>query len=133
MIAVTAIEHWPVLYIPIIAGELAFVWWSYANAFRSYKIRAFIVTGMTCLNIFLYGIQGENFEVLIPTICVQMVLLSLYEISHVMSIAILQTLLLFLYHVLVKGTFEIPESSLERNRMILQILSLIILTLLCIY
>ena len=133
MIAVTAIEHWPVLYIPIIAGELAFVWWSYATAFRSYKIRAFIVTGMTCLNIFLYGIQGENFEVLIPTLCVEIVLLSLYEISHVMSIAVVQTLLLFLYHVLIKGTFVIPDNSLERNRMILQLLSFVILTLLCIY
>ena len=133
MIAVTAIEHWPIIYIPIIAGELAFVWWSYATAFRTYKIRAFIVTGMTCLNVFLYGIQGENFEVLIPTLCVEIVLLSLYEISHVMSIAVVQTLLLFLYHVLIKGTFEIPDTSLERNRMILQILSFIVLTLLCIY
>ena len=133
MIVVTTIERWPIWYVPLIALEVAFVWWEYTIKFQSYLFRAFTVTAMTCLNVFLYGIQGENFNVLIPTLCVEIVLLSLYELPRIMDIAIVQTVFLFLYHAAIKQTFIIPEESLERNRMMLQILSLVILIILCIY
>lgn len=133
MIIVTTVERWPVWYVPLIAAELAFVWWSYASKFQSYLFRSFAVTTFTCLNVFLYGIQGENFHVLIPTLCVEMVLLSLYELPRIMDVAIVQTIFLFLYHALIKHTFVIPEDSLGRNRMMLSTLSLIVLIGLCIY
>lgn len=133
MIIVTAIENWPVWYVPLIACEVAYIWWSYATNFQSYLFRAFMVTFMTCLNVLLYGVHGENFNVLIPTLCVEVVLLSLYELPRIMDIAIAQTLILFFYHAAVKHTFILPEDSLEKNRMILQLLSLVILIVLCIY
>ena len=133
MIIVTNIEHWPVWYVPLIIAELAFVWWSYASKFQSYLFRSFSVTTFICLNVFLYGIQGENFHVLIPTLCVEMVLLSLYELPRIMDIAVVQTIFLFLYHALIKKTFVIPEDTLGRNRMMLSTLSLIILIALCVY
>ena len=132
MIIVTNIMHWPVWYVPLIVAELAFVWWSYASKFQSYLFRSFSVTTFICLNVFLYGIQGENFHVLIPTLCVEMVLLSLYELPRIMDIAVVQTIFLFLYHALIKKTFVIPEDSMLRSRMMLSTLSLIILIALCI-
>ena len=83
MIVVTHIQSWPIIYIPVISVELAFIWWAYVTGFRSYTFRAAIVTTAICLNVFLYGIQGESFNVLIPTICTQFVLLSLYEIVRI--------------------------------------------------
>ena len=133
MIIVTAIEQWPVFYVPLIALEMAFVWWSYIQGFRSYQFRAFVVTSMTCLNIFLYGVQGENFQVLIPTLCIEFVLLSLYEITRILDIVIFEVIALFLYHAFVKKSFIIPDGSLERNRMMLQLVSLAALIILCIY
>jgi|GEM_PF-2028508 len=133
MIIVTTVENWPLFYVPLIAVEVAFIWWSYISKFQTYMIRAFIVTSMTCLNIFLYGIQGENFNVLIPTLCVEFVLLSLYEITQVMGITIIQTILLFIYHMLFNYDAMIPDSTLEQNRMMLQLLSLVVLIVLCIY
>ena len=133
MIIVTTIEGWPLFYIPLIVAEMGIVWWSYARGFHTYNLRAFMVTCMTCINIFLYGIQGGNFFVLIPTLCVEFVLLSLYEIPRIMDFAIAQTMLLFIYHMLIKQTFVMPESSVEKNRLILQLLSLVVLVALCIY
>ena len=133
MIIVSTIEGWPLFYVPLIVAEMGLIWWSYTKSFQTYNLRAFMVTCMTCINIFLYGIQGGNFFVLIPTLCVEFVLLSLYEIPRIMDFAIVQTVLLFLYHVLIKKTFVFPEVSVEKNRLILQLLSLVILVALCIY
>lgn len=133
MIIVTQSEAWPLFYIPLIAAELAFVWWSYVVKFQSYSFRAAIVTMATCLNIFLYGIQGENFMVLIPTICTQFVLLSLYEIVRIMDIVVAETVILFIYHATVNSETLIPDTKLEKSRMMLQLLSLVALIILCIY
>ena len=133
MIIVSTIEGWPLFYVPLIVAEMGLVWWSYAGSFQTYNLRAFMVTCMTCINIFLYGIQGGNFFVLIPTLCVEFVLLSLYEIPRIMDFAIVQTILLFIYHLLIKQTFVLPEVSVEKNRLILQLLSLVVLVALCIY
>lgn len=133
MIIVTRVEHWPVVYVPVIALEIAFIWWSYTTKFQTYVIRAFLVTGMTCLNILLYGFQGENFYVLIPTLCVEFVLLSLYEMTQVMGMTIIQTAVLLLYHIMINRDAMIPDSTLEQNRCMLQLLSLVILIALCIY
>ena len=133
MIIVSTIERWPLFYVPLIVAEMGLVWWSYTKSFQTYNLRAFMVTCMTCINIFLYGIQGGNFFVLIPTLCVEFVLLSLYEIPRIMDFAIVQTILLFLYHIFIKKTFVLPEVSVEKNRLILQLLSLVILVALCIY
>lgn len=132
MVVVSSIEGWPVFYTPLIFAELAFVWWSYIKGFRSYMFRAFIVTLCISLNVFLYGIQGENFFNLIPTLCVEFVLLSLYEFTRVMDIAIIKTICLFLYHLLIKG-YDFPTDHLGRNRILLQSLSLIVLMALCLY
>ena len=133
MLIVTTVENWPLFYVPLIACGIVIVWWSYISGFQTYIVRAFLVTGMSCLNIFLYGVQGESFSVLIPTLCVEFVLLSLYEIRQVMSITILQTILLFLYHMIFNYEATIPSGSLEQDRMILQMLSLVVLIILCIY
>ena len=133
MIVVTQIQSWPLIYIPVISVELAFIWWAYVTGFRSYTFRAAIVTTAICLNVFLYGIQGESFNVLIPTICTQFVLLSLYEIVRIMDIVILETVLLFIYHAVVHTDTIIPKTHLERSRMMLQLFSLIAVIILCVY
>ena len=133
MITVTPIENWPIFYIPLIAAELAFIWWSYATGFENYLFRSFIVTVMICLNVLLYGIQAENFYVLIPTLCVEFVLLSLYEMVRIMDVAVLQTLFLFAYHTWIRKDFVMPTASTGRNRIMLWLVSFVVLIVLCIY
>ena len=132
MIIITAIEQWPIFYVPLIFAELAYVWWSYVTGFQIYIFRAFMVTTFVNLNVFLYGIHGENFFVLIPTLCVEFVLLSLYEMPRILDVSITKDIVLFLYHILIKG-YTLPEGHLERNRIMLQSLSLVVLMALCIY
>lgn len=132
MIIVSSIQHWPFFYIPLLIAELAYVWWSYIRSFQTYIFRAFVLTFCISLNVFLYGIQGENFFVLIPTLCVEFVLLSLYEITRIMDIVITKSVILFLYHLFVIG-YSIPDSTQERSRIMLQSLSFVVLMGLCLY
>lgn len=133
MIIVTNVENWPIWYIPIITVNMGVVWWSYATRFRTYYYRAVVVTLLMCEQVFMYGIWGEHFNYLIPTLCVQFTLISLYEVTRIMTIPIVETIILFLYLALVKGNFIIPEDHLGRNRMMLQLVSFLVLIVLCVY
>ena len=133
MIIVTAVENWFILYIPFISLEIAVVWWSYISKFKTYVIRAFIVTIFTCMNVFMYGIYGENFYVLIPTLCVEIVLLSLYEMTQIMGIGIIQAAAMLAYQIVFHPAAMVAHSTLEQNRYMLQLLSFIVLIALCIY
>ncbi len=132
LIIVSAVEDWPLFYIPLVMAELAFVWWSYVKSFKSYLFRAFVFTVLTTINMFLYGIQGADFLVLIPTICTEFVLLSLYEIRRIMDVVLLKNTLLFIYHFFIKG-YHFPEDHLGWNRLILHVMSLIVLIGLVMY
>ena len=132
MIIVTPIMQWPVFYIPLLMAELAYVWWSYITGFQTYVFRAFIITIFINLNVFLYGVHGEDFFVLIPTLCVEFLLLSLYEIPRILDVAVWKAIFLLGYHLFIKG-YTLPEGHLERNRIMLQSVSLVVLMLLCAY
>ena len=133
MIAVTTFAKWPIFLVPLNGFEIAYIWWSYAVQFKYYRFRAFAVAGLTCLNIAIYGIYGENFFVLIPTLCVEFVLLSLFEYPRIMDITIVQTAFLFVYHIWIKKSIVFPSNALERGRLVLQLVSLLVLMALCIY
>ena len=130
MMYITAVENWPVALIPAIALEVGFAWWMYLTGFQTHMMRAFILAIMMAFNIFNYGIQGENYFVLIPTLCTYAMLISLYELRPILDITILNIVGLFLYHVFIKQTFLWSEDKLERERMLLQAMSFIVFLIL---
>lgn len=132
MLVATYTEDWPFFYVPLLLVELILVWWAYSQRFKSYMLRAFVLTLFITLNVFLYGIQAVDFFVVIPTLCVEFVLLSLYEIPRIMDIAVIKSALLFVYHLFVKG-YKLPATQLEQNRIILQSVSYIVLVSLSLY
>lgn len=132
MIVVSPLEGWPIVYIPLLLAGLILVWWFYVKQFRTYVFRAFVVTAFITANVFLYGIQAEDFFVIIPTLCVEFVLLSLYEMTRLLDIVVLKSFVLLLYHLFVKG-YHFPDLRVERSRIILQTLSYLVLMVLCVY
>ena len=124
---------WSPVIIPVIAVELAFVWWAYITGFQSHMTRAIIVTFAACFNILFYGVNGADYMVLIPTLCVFAVLFSQYQLRPILDIVLATQVLLLLYHVFVKQTLVLPSGGVELDRMVLQFLSLVILDLLCVY
>lgn len=133
LIYVAVATGWSPAIVPVIAGELGFAWWAHVNSYRNYEVRAFIVTVFACINITFYGIYAENFLVIIPTLCVFAVLFSLYEIVTIYYIVIINSFFLFFYHLFVSKSFVISDVKVERERMVLQLLSYFILLLLCQY
>ena len=133
MIIVSSIMNWPIWYIPVIAINMTIVWRCYASRYKTYVFRATVVTTVMCIQVFMYGVWGEHFNNLIPTICVQFLIISIFEITRLFFIPTAETILLFLYLAIVKHNFIIPEDILGRNRMMLQLVSLIVLVGLCIY
>lgn len=124
---------WEAVIVPILAIELAFVWWAYTTNFQDHMTRAIIITFFACGSIFFYGIHGESFNHLIPTLCVFTVLFGLYQLRPIIDIVFATEFLLFLYHLIILHTVNLGDTDLERNRILLQWLSLVVLDVLCIY
>ena len=133
MIYMTATLQWPPILIPIIAIEVAYAWYAYINQIRNHLFRAIILSSMTAFNIFTYGMQGADFFVLIPTLCTYAVMISLYEMMPVFNIVVLNIISLFLYHLFIKKTFDLNTATLDKDRMILHLLSLVVVILLLVY
>lgn len=133
LIYATVAMRWSPAIIPVLAGELAFVWWAHINNFRTYDIRAFIVTVFACISITFYGVQAENFLVVIPTLCVFAVLFSLYDIASVYYVVVLDSFFLLMYHVIIQQNLVISDIKAENERMMLQLVSYFVLLVLCVY
>lgn len=131
---VSVTQHWSAAMVPVLAAEAAFVWWAYVTGFQNYVTRAIIITLFASVSIAFYGIYGEHFNYLIPTLCVFTVLFGLYQLRPIVDIVFGTQMVLFLYHVFIKRTFILPEmGSMEADRMALQLLSLVILDVLVLY
>ena len=125
---------WTALFIPLMFGEVGFAWWAYLTDFQDYVSRAIIITIFASVSIFFYGSYGEHFDNLIPTLCVFSVLFGIYQLRPIVDITLATQLALLLYHIFVKHTFVIPDrGTLEFDRIALQLLSLVVLDMLCLY
>ena len=126
MIVVATKERWPFFYLPLLMIEIFLSWMSYVKKIKTYQFRAFFQTALVTLNMFLYGIQAEDFFVVIPTLCVEFVLLSLYELPRIMDIVLIKSAVLFLYHILFKS-YTFPTDQLVQSRITLQFVSYLVL------
>jgi len=133
LIYVAVATGWNPAIVPVIALELGFGWWAYVSDYRSYDTRAFIITLFACINITFYGLYAENFLVIIPTLCTFALLFSLYERIVIYYIVVVDSFFLFFYHLLFAKSFVISTLKVENERMVLQILSYLVVLVLCIY
>ena len=124
---------WSPVIIPVIAVEVAFVWWAYISGFQDHMTRAIVITLASCFNIMFYGVYSLDFMVIVPTLCVFAVLFHLYQLRPIIDIVIGTQFVLLLYHIFIKQSMVIPEGGVELDRMMLQFLSLIIVDMLCVY
>lgn len=133
LIYVAVATGWSPIIVPIIAAELGFGWWAYISNYRTYDTRAFIITVFACINITIYGMYAENFLVIIPTLCTFALLFTLYERVTIYYTVVLNSFILFFYHLFILKSFVISDIKVERERMVLQLLSYFVLLILCIY
>ena len=124
---------WSPVVIPLIAVELAFIWWAHIKGFQDHMTRALLITFASCFNILFYGVYSANFMVIIPTMCVFAVLFHLYQLRPIIDIVIGTQLVLFVYHVFFIRSTSFAVTGVELDRMVLQLLSLIIVDVLCVY
>lgn len=130
---VTVASHWTPLIIPVIAVSLAYVWWAYIRDFKSYPFRAIILTLLCSVNVFFYGVHAIDFQALIPTLSLFLVLISLCQLQPALNVVMACNALLFIYHVFVRGVFIRETDPVAVNRTILQLMSIVVLTFLCVY
>ena len=124
---------WTALIVPILAAELAFVWWAHVSEFSDYTTRAVIITLFASVSVFFYGTHADSFYYTIPTLCVFVVLFSLYQMRAVLDVTFITAFLLFLYHALVLQTPVLGGSAFETDRMVLGYFAFIVLCGLTLY
>ena len=130
---VAGTQGWSLFILPVIVGEVFFVWWSYIRSFQSFSHRAVYLTILASINIIFYGIHAIDFYVLIPTLSLFMVLITIYQLRLAVDIVIGAYIVLLIYHFPIKRHFFSLTDAYARDRAVLQLLSLFILTLLSIY
>ena len=130
---VTATLSWWAPFIPLLAVEVAFVWWAHMTNFKDYTTRAVLITLLASVSVFFYSMHAVSFNNILPTLCVFCVLFGLYHLRPVVDIVFTAQVLMLLYHIFVLHTFIIPEDSFEFDRMALQLLSWFILNVLVFY
>ena len=125
---------WTPFIIPVIAIAIAFVWWSYITQFSTYDTRAVILALLSSVNIVFYGVHGLDFTVLIPTLGLNTVLFAMLQVHLALDIVIGGHFILMMYHLIFRNVLVAGYNDpLARDRAILQMLSLLVLTGLCIY
>ena len=133
LIYIIIVLNWNTAMVPLITAEIVFAWWAYLGNYKSHYFRAVVVTTMACTSVFFYGVHAADFLAIIPTLCVSLVLFSLYQIQPVLDIVNLCHILLFIYHLAVGKTFAAlfrSEDEMMLPRLSLQLLSFVIFTLL---
>ena len=130
---VAGTQGWSVFIIPVIMGEVLFVWWAYIRSFQGYAHRAVYLTLLSSVNIIYYGVHAIDFYVLIPTLGLFMVLISLYQLRLAMDIVLAGYAVLLIYHFPIKKHFLSASDPVAQDRAVLQLLSLVIMSLLCLY
>ena len=130
---VAGTQGWSVFIIPVIVGEILFVWWAYIRNFQSYAHRAIYLTLLSDVNIIFYGVYAIDFYVLIPTLALLLILISLYQLRPAIDLVFGGYVILFIYHFPIKRHFLSASDPVARDRAILQLMSLVIMALLCLY
>ena len=69
--------------------------------YRDFTFRAYVISGLILMDYFIFALYNNSYLSLFSTACVLVVLLSLFQVERIMIMAMVVTLLLDIYHVLI--------------------------------
>ncbi len=101
--------HWGSWIIPVVVFGFALNVLMHRKEYRDYKFRAYMISGLILVDYFIYGIYSDTYLSLISSICVVVVLLSLFQIERIMLMIAVVTALLNIYHAFIIRTMVITD------------------------
>ena len=124
---------WSAIVIVISAVELAFLWWAFISRFRSYFLRAMMLTFFIWINTFYYGINTKTFVTAIPVLCSITLLILLLQVRLAQDLMFSCYILIAMVHLLVKDSFMVISSKRELLEGVVQLVALLMVILICHY
>ena len=109
MTVVAILFDWDSWVIPVIIIGLIICWVVSLQKRKSYRFRAFVVSGLGWLNIIIYGIHFENYFSSLSTMAAMVVLLGLYCIPEIMYISAVGSTFLLFYHAFIIKSINFAE------------------------
>lgn len=124
MFTIAFFVHWPQWVIPTILYSSAIVWFCYIKKAYTYRVRAYILFVLCFLNFVIYGMYSNSFVGLLSTFGAMIVVLALLNIPEFLYLEIGLTLLLVVFHGLIRQTIP-HETILETVYSMIRILSVL--------
>lgn len=98
MVYISDMQNWNEWVGNVLVVCLTATWIVTIGKYRTYKFRAFFSAGMMQISAILYAIHLDDFNRALPVFIVFTVFLGLYGFARIISISVVSTLFIFLYH-----------------------------------
>jgi len=119
-----SILNWSAWVIPVIVVLMLVAWIVYLREIRSYRFRAFLISGFILITFGIYSMNSISFSSILITFAALVILLGLLGVPEVIFLEITFSLLISFYHfVFVKNSIPF-ETGMDRYRFFVQIVSM---------
>ncbi|MGN0506684.1 MAG: ATP-binding protein [Lachnospiraceae bacterium] len=122
MSGVSMTMKWPGFVIPVIFFGLMLCWIAYLSEYKSYRFRAFLISGMTLMNFAIYAVFSKEFVGILSTFAALVILLGIFSVPEIVYLEVLFAIFLVLYHGFIRHTIPF-DTGVEKIRSMLHIIS----------
>lgn len=103
--------QWNFIIKETIICTVAAGWWVRLKEYRTYKVRANIISVMVWINFCIYAFDSKSFTSMLSTMLAVIVLLGIFCVTDVVYIGIFFTTLILLYHIFWVQSFTIASAN----------------------
>lgn len=103
--------HWGSWIIPVVVFGFLLNVAMHLKEYRDFSFRAYMTSGLILVDYFIYGMYSDSYLSLISSICVAVILLSLFRIERIMFMIAGVTAFLNVYHAFIIRTMDITDGK----------------------
>lgn len=103
--------RWGSWIIPVIVFGFLLNVAMHLKEYRDFSFRAYMISGLILVDYFIYGMYSDSYLSLISSICVAVILLSLFRIERIMFMIAVVTAFLNVYHAFIVRTMDITDGK----------------------
>jgi len=127
--AAAAVLNWPAWIIPVIISEMMICWFIYGGERKDYRFRVFCYAGFAMLTFVVYAVMSESFSSILVTMAAFVIIMGLFGVPEIMFMAMGFSVIILLFHFLVRENTIPFETAMDKYRLIVQMASIFVVEL----
>lgn len=122
MTVVSRTLQWPDWVVLVILLGMMLCWAAYLREDKSYRFRAFLISGMALMNFAIYAVFSDEFVGILSTFAALIILLGIFNVLEIIYLEVLFAIFLVFYHGFICHTIPF-DTGVEQLRSMLHIIS----------